>query len=37
LWGPPGIAIMLAVLRINFVGDGLRAALDSKDLLASKA
>jgi peptide/nickel transport system permease protein len=28
LWIPPGIAIALAVLAINFVGDGLRDALD---------
>jgi peptide/nickel transport system permease protein len=37
LWVPPGIAIMLAVLCINFVGDGLRDAFDPKGLLASKA
>jgi peptide/nickel transport system permease protein len=37
LWVPPGLAIMLAVLSINFVGDGLRDALDPKGLLASKA
>ncbi|MEC9488695.1 MAG: oligopeptide ABC transporter permease [Halanaerobium sp.] len=29
-WIPPGIMIMLAVLSINFVGDGLRDALDPK-------
>jgi peptide/nickel transport system permease protein len=29
LWLPPGLAIMLAVLSINFVGDGLRDALDA--------
>ena len=29
LWLPPGICIMLAVLSINFVGDGLRDALDA--------
>ncbi|MFT5193375.1 MAG: peptide/nickel transport system permease protein [Cellvibrionaceae bacterium] len=29
LWLPPGLAIMLAVLSINFVGDGLRDALDT--------
>jgi peptide/nickel transport system permease protein len=28
LWIPPGIAIALAVLAINFIGDGLRDALD---------
>jgi peptide/nickel transport system permease protein len=29
LWLPPGVCIMLAVLSINFVGDGLRDALDT--------
>jgi peptide/nickel transport system permease protein len=29
LWLPPGLAIMLSVLSINFVGDGLRDALDA--------
>ncbi|MEM7117680.1 MAG: oligopeptide ABC transporter permease [Chloroflexota bacterium] len=29
LWLPPGLAIMFAVLSINFVGDGLRDALDA--------
>jgi peptide/nickel transport system permease protein len=33
LWLPPGLAIMLAVLSINFVGDGLRDALDPKGVL----
>ena len=28
LWVPPGIMIALAVLSINFIGDGLRDALD---------
>lgn len=28
LWVPPGVMIALAVLAINFVGDGLRDALD---------
>jgi peptide/nickel transport system permease protein len=28
LWLPPGLMIALAVLAINFVGDGLRDALD---------
>jgi len=27
-WLPPGMAITLAVLAINFMGDGLRDALD---------
>lgn len=30
LWVPPGIAILITVLSINFVGDGLRDALDPK-------
>ena len=30
LWVPPGLAIVVAVLSINFVGDGLRDALDPK-------
>lgn len=30
VWGPPGICIILAVLGFNFVGDGLRDALDPK-------
>ena len=30
LWIPPGIMIALAVLSINFVGDGLRDALDPR-------
>lgn len=30
LWVPPGLMIVLAVLCINFVGDGLRDALDPR-------
>jgi peptide/nickel transport system permease protein len=30
LWLPPGIAIAVTVLAINFVGDGLRDALDPR-------
>jgi len=30
VWGPPGFCIVLAVLAFNFVGDGLRDALDPK-------
>jgi peptide/nickel transport system permease protein len=30
LWVPAGITIALAVLSINFVGDGLRDAFDPK-------
>ncbi|WP_129787797.1 oligopeptide ABC transporter permease [Promicromonospora panici] len=31
LWLPPGIAIFVTVLAINFVGDGLRDALESRE------
>lgn len=30
VWGPPGICIFIAVLGFNFIGDGLRDALDPK-------
>ena len=30
LWLPPGIAIALTILAVNFVGDGLRDALDPR-------
>ncbi len=30
MWVPPGLAIFLTVLSINFVGDGLRDALDPR-------
>lgn len=30
VWLPPGLAILLTVLSINFIGDGLRDALDPK-------
>ncbi len=33
LWVPPGIAIAVTVLAINFVGDGLRDALDPRQRL----
>jgi peptide/nickel transport system permease protein len=33
LWVPPGLMIALAVLSINFVGDGLRDALDPRSLV----
>jgi peptide/nickel transport system permease protein len=36
LWVPPGIAIMLAVLSINFVGDGLRDALDPRGMVEGR-
>lgn len=32
LWMPPGLMILLAVLSINFMGDGLRDAMDPKSL-----
>lgn len=32
LWIPPGFMIMLSVLSVNFVGDGLRDAIDPKSL-----
>ncbi|MFC4320331.1 oligopeptide ABC transporter permease [Litchfieldia salsa] len=32
LWIPPGVMILLAVLSINFMGDGLRDAMDPKNL-----
>jgi peptide/nickel transport system permease protein len=35
LWVPPGVAVALSVLAINFIGDGLRDALDPKGMLAS--
>ena len=30
VWAPPGICIIIAVLAFNFIGDGLRDALDPK-------
>lgn len=33
LWIPPGLMIVIAVLAINFVGDGLRDALDPRMLI----
>jgi peptide/nickel transport system permease protein len=32
LWVPPGMMIVIVVLSINFIGDGLRDALDPKTL-----
>jgi len=32
LWVPPGLAIAVTVLAINFIGDGLRDALDPKQI-----
>ena len=31
LWISPGVAIALTVLAVNFIGDGLRDALDPSD------
>lgn len=33
MWLPPGLMIALAVLSINFIGDGLRDALDPRSIL----
>jgi len=33
MWLPPGLMIALAVLSINFIGDGLRDALDPRSML----
>ena len=30
LWFPPGLALLITVLCINFLGDGARDALDTK-------
>jgi len=32
LWLPPGIAVAVTVLSVNFVGDGLRDALDPREV-----
>jgi peptide/nickel transport system permease protein len=37
LWLPPGVAIGLTVLAINFVGDGLRDAFDPRQEMRGKA
>jgi peptide/nickel transport system permease protein len=31
LWIPPGVAVAITVLSVNFVGDGLRDALDPRE------
>ncbi|MCY3902756.1 MAG: ABC transporter permease [Caldilineaceae bacterium] len=33
VWVPPGLAVVMMVLSINFMGDGLRDALDPRTLL----
>ncbi|HKJ26117.1 MAG TPA: oligopeptide ABC transporter permease [Anaerolineales bacterium] len=35
LWVPPGLMVSLTVLCVNFVGDGLRDALDPRTVLSS--
>ena len=32
LWVPPGLLILISVLSVNFIGDGLRDALDPKNI-----
>ena len=32
VWVPPGLLIMITVLSVNFIGDGLRDALDPKSI-----
>ena len=36
LWTPPGIAIAVTVLAVNFIGDGLRDALDLRSVVSEK-
>ena len=36
LWVPPGLMIALSVLSINFIGDGLRDALDPRSLVRAR-
>jgi peptide/nickel transport system permease protein len=31
MWLPPGLMILIAVLSINFVGDGLRDAIEARN------
>ncbi len=33
MWVPPGVMIIISVLSINFIGDGLRDALDPRQIL----
>jgi peptide/nickel transport system permease protein len=35
LWMPPGLMISITVLSINFLGDGLRDALDPRSTYRS--
>ena len=36
LWVPPGILLVLTVSSINFIGDGIRDALDAKTKIKKK-
>jgi peptide/nickel transport system permease protein len=36
LWVPPGVCITLSVLAINFIGDGLRDALDPRGMVEAR-
>jgi peptide/nickel transport system permease protein len=33
MWIPPAVMIVLTILSINFIGDGLRDALDPKHII----
>jgi peptide/nickel transport system permease protein len=35
VWVPPGVVIALLVLAVNFIGDGLRDALDPRAIRRS--
>jgi peptide/nickel transport system permease protein len=37
MWLPPGLMILLAVLSMNFVGDGIRDALDPRSLVMRRS
>ena len=34
VWIPPGVAVLVTVMAINFMGDGLRDALDPRTILS---
>jgi peptide/nickel transport system permease protein len=36
LWAPPGLMILIAVLSMNFIGDGIRDAMDPRTLTARR-
>jgi peptide/nickel transport system permease protein len=37
LWAPPGMMILVAVLSINFIGDGIRDAMDPRSLTTRRS